>query len=124
MIKLFTITMAVVLSATLLPQQEQNNNMTAAELKSKLKNGSNIIVLDVRTPQELSGPLGHINGVINIPVQELEDRISELEKYKSKEIAVICRTGVRSEKGTKILISNGFNAKNVLGGMTELRSIE
>jgi rhodanese-related sulfurtransferase len=124
MIKLFFIALAACFSGISFPQQEQTNTMTAVELKSKLQNGSEIIVLDVRTPHELSGPLGQIKDVINIPIQELEDRINELEKYKSNEIAVICRTGVRSEKGTKILNSNGFSAKNVLGGMTEYRRIE
>jgi rhodanese-related sulfurtransferase len=105
-------------------QQEQKDSMTVSELKNKLENKSDIVVLDVRTPEELAGPLGKINEVINIPIQELEKRIGELEKYKDKEIAVICRSGVRSAKGTKILNENGFKAKNVLGGMIEYRQFK
>ena len=89
------------------------------EFKEKLKNDKEMIVLDVRTPQELVGPLGKIDKAINIPVQELEKRIYELKDYKDKEIAVICRSGNRSVLGTQILIKNGFKAKNVLGGMKE-----
>ena len=55
--------------------------------------------------------------MINIPVQVLNQRINELDKYKDKNIAVICRSGNRSVMATKIIQAKGFNAKNVLGGM-------
>ncbi len=103
------------------PQQGQKDTMTITELKTKLQNDSDLVVLDVRTPEELEGSLGKIDGVINIPIQELEKRIDELKQYKEKEIAVICRSGVRSQKGTMILNKNGFSAKNVVGGMLEYR---
>ncbi len=100
-------------------QQADENNMSVQQLKEEMNANENLIILDVRTPAELKGPLGQIDGVINIPVQELENRLGELEEYKSNEIAVICRTGNRSGVATKILLQNGFKAKNVLGGMTE-----
>jgi rhodanese-related sulfurtransferase len=75
-----------------------------------------------RTPAELESSLGKIDGVINIPLQELEGRMEELESYRDFQIAVICRVGIRSGKATEILIKNGFKAKNVLGGMTEYRA--
>lgn len=96
---------------------DNNFNMTAAELKQAIASDSILVILDVRTPPELTGPLGQIDGVINIPVQELKDRISELDKYSKNFIAVICRSGNRSVTATKLLKANGFNAKNVLGGM-------
>lgn len=100
-------------------QQADENNLSVQQLREEMKSNDNLIILDVRTPAELDGPLGHIDGVINIPVQELEERLGELEEYKSNDIAVICRTGNRSGVATKILLQNGFKAKNVLGGMTE-----
>jgi rhodanese-related sulfurtransferase len=45
-------------------------------------------------------------------------------KYKDKEIAVICRSGNRSHYATEALNKNGFNAKNVLGGMLEYNRIK
>ncbi|GAB4287421.1 MAG: rhodanese-like domain-containing protein [Ignavibacteriaceae bacterium] len=105
-------------------QTENPPSMSVQELRNEMKENSNLIILDVRTPQELAGPLGHIDGVINIPVQELGRRINELEKFKDKDIAVICRTGNRSTYGTELLIKHGFKARNVLGGMTEYRSSE
>lgn len=103
-------------------QYDPETEIKMDEFVQKLKNDTSLVVLDVRTPQELRGPLGKIDGVINIPVQQLNQRIDELEPYKNKEIAVICRTGNRSSKGTKILNENGYNAKNVLGGMTAYRA--
>ena len=91
------------------------------QFKEKLKIDKDMIVLDVRTPEELIGPLGKIDSVINIPVQVLEQRITELEPYKDKEIIVICRTQNRSAVAVSILEKNGYKAKNVLGGMTEYR---
>jgi rhodanese-related sulfurtransferase len=98
-------------------KQNDDFNLTAKELITAMKSGSDLVILDVRTPPELSGKHGQIEGVINIPVQELEERIDELNKYKNKNIAVICRSGNRSAKGTKILKAHGFKAKNVIGGM-------
>lgn len=104
--------------------QQSENSITVEQLKNEIASDSNLVILDVRTPAELEGSLGKIEGVINIPIQELENRIDELEKYKDRNIAVICRTGRRSAIGTDILIKNGFNAKNVLGGMKDLRQSE
>ncbi|MDA3915831.1 MAG: rhodanese-like domain-containing protein [Deltaproteobacteria bacterium] len=98
-------------------QEKDNFNLTAEELITAMKSDSDLVILDVRTPPELIGKHGQIKGVINIPVQVLETRINELDGYKNNNIAVICRSGNRSVNGTKILLQNGFKAKNVLGGM-------
>lgn len=116
-----SVSFVVILSAIGSAQKDPSQVMSIEEFKNILQSDSSIVVLDVRTPQELEGPLGKIDGVINIPVQELEQRVGELEKYKDKEIIVICRTGNRSGRGTDILIEHGYKAKNVLGGMTAFR---
>lgn len=98
----------------------QNRNIpqiSIDELKVALEKDSTLVILDVRTPEELKGPLGKIEGVINIPIQELHNRVNELTKYKERSIAVICRTDNRSRIGASILIENGFKAKFVPGGM-------
>jgi len=96
--------------------------MSVAELKEKLQSDSTLVLLDVRTPAELESSLGKIDGVMNISLHELEVRLNELEAYKDYQIAVICKIGIRSARATEILTKNGFNAKNVLGGMTEYRT--
>ena len=93
------------------------HEISIRELVEWMANSEEIIILDVRNPEELIGKHGQIEGVINIPVQDLENRIALLNNYKEKKIAVICRSGNRSKDGTAILIDNGFNAYNVKGGM-------
>lgn len=111
----------IIISNSVVSCQSNNSNqdfsITTNELKTQMESDTNLVILDVRTPQELIGELGQIEGVINIPVQILADHLGELEKYKDKNIAVICRSGNRSVYATKILLENGFKAKNVLGGM-------
>lgn len=104
-------------------QQDEKGTMTVTELKSKL-NDTSVVILDVRLLDELSGPLGHIDGLVHIPLQELKTRMHELDQYKDKEIAVVCRSGNRSNTATSMLRANGFNAKNVEGGMIEYRKSE
>lgn len=99
-------------------QSNENKSITVDDLKTIIDNPE-VVVLDVRTPAELVGPLGKIDGSINIPVQELASRMNELKSYKDKEILVICRTQNRSSMATDLLIKNGYNAKYVMGGMTQ-----
>lgn len=116
-IKMFSIMFFLILSSLGCAQQNQSNSITMEQFKEKLKNDKNLIVLDVRTPEEVAA--GKIENAINIPVQVLEQRINELNPYKSKEILVICRTQNRSAVAVDILKQQGYNAKNVLGGMNE-----
>ena len=75
------------------------------------------VILDVRTEEEYFGPLGHIEGSILIPINELENRLNELNEYKKNTIYVVCRSGNRSCLGKDILNENNFTAVNVNGGM-------
>ena len=104
------------LSSFACAQQDQSNSVTMEQFKERLKNDKNIIVLDIRTTEETA--TGMIENAINIPVQVLEQRIDELEKYKDKEIFVICRTQNRAPVGVSILAENGYKAKYVIGGMS------
>ena len=99
-------------------------SITVEELKSKIDNKEDLVLVDVRTPQEYNGPLGHIDGALLMPVQTLADSVKNLEKYKDKTIIVYCRSGNRSQEGTKILQENGFKAINVLGGMKAWNKME
>ncbi len=83
----------------------------------------NVIFLDVRSPAEFNGTandkFGAIKNAINIPVQELETRLGELEKYKDKEIVVYCSHSHRSPRASYMLTQNGFkHITNMLGGMS------
>ena len=106
-------------------QTTDENTITVEQLREMMSSDSNLVLLDVRNPHELEDKsLGHIDGVLNIPLPELEKRLSELDEFKDKDIAVICRSGRRSGTATDLLVKNGFNAVNVLGGMVQYRATE
>jgi NADPH-dependent 2,4-dienoyl-CoA reductase/sulfur reductase-like enzyme/rhodanese-related sulfurtransferase len=73
-------------------------------------------ILDVRDSIELA--VESIPGSVNIPLGELRGRMNELPH--DKDIHVICRSGQRAYLATRILLQNGFKAKNVSGGMLSL----
>lgn len=67
------------------------------------------LVLDVRPEEQYKE--GHVKHAINIPVDELDGRISEIESYKDKNVVTICNTGKKSSEAAKKLVEAGF--KNV-----------
>ena len=81
------------------------------EVKDLPRDGS-VTLLDTRTAYEYKK--GHIDGYINIPVDDLRDRLCELDK--SKPIYVICQSGLRSYIACRILSQNGFDCYNFSGG--------
>ena len=81
------------------------------KLDDLLQNDS-VILLDTRTVGEFNR--GHIPGFRNIPVDDLRDRIAELEP--GKPVYVICQSGLRSYIACRILAGFGFDAFNFSGG--------
>ena len=77
-----------------------------------LPRDGSVTLLDTRTPMEYS--MGHAKGFINIPVDELRERIGELDR--SKPVYVICQSGLRSYIASRILMGNGFDTYNFAGG--------
>jgi peroxiredoxin family protein/rhodanese-related sulfurtransferase/TusA-related sulfurtransferase len=73
---------------------------------------TNTVLLDVRTDIEFEN--GHLEGAINIPVDELRERMNELDK--NKEILEYCQVGIRGYIAARILSQNGFKVKNLTGG--------
>ena len=68
--------------------------------------------LDTRTVHEYNR--GHIEGFVNIPVDELRERLDEIDR--SKPVYVICQSGLRSYIATRILTGSGYEAYNFSGG--------
>ena len=79
---------------------------------AKLPCDGSVTLLDTRTAAEFSR--GHIDGFRNIPVDELRDRLDEVEK--GKPVYVICQSGLRSYIASRILEGNGYEAYNFAGG--------
>lgn len=100
---------------------KKNNNISVEELVERINNKEDLVILDVRNRDETEGPLGKIKGSVNIAVDQLSKKLPELEKYKDKEIAVICHSGGRSAMATMLLSKAGFKPVNVTGGMLQYR---
>lgn len=73
---------------------------------------NNPTIIDVRTPAEFMG--GHVQGSINIPLQEVPARIAEI-KSMSQPIVLCCASGVRSEKAMLFLRQHGIECSNCGG---------
>ena len=78
----------------------------------KLPRDGSAILLDTRTVGEFQR--GHIEGFYNIPVDELRERLDEIDK--NKPVYVSCQSGLRSYISCRILDGNGFTAYNFAGG--------
>ena len=87
---------------------------------SSLREREDVILLDTRTPFEYMR--GAADGFINIPLDDLRERIGELDK--TKKIYVMCQSGLRSYLATRILMQNGFEAYNFAGGFRLYSSIK
>ena len=70
-------------------------------------------LLDVREPTELA--VENVPSAVNIPLGELRARLDELPR--DRDILVICRSGQRAYYATRILLQNGFKARDLSGGM-------
>jgi rhodanese-related sulfurtransferase/DNA-directed RNA polymerase subunit RPC12/RpoP len=105
----------------------QFENLSAEEFCARITANPEALILDVRSKSEFDGSaLGNTYGrfrkAINIHIQELEARMSELEEYKDKEVLVYCSHSVRSPRAAILLNSNGFaNVKNMDGGVSTLK---
>ena len=84
--------------------EEEYGDVTVERTRELIQEKPSMVILDVRTDGEYRD--GHIEGAVNIPVNELEGRLGELEK--DDETLVYCRTGNRSGTAVGILKENGY----------------
>ena len=86
----------------------------ADELKQRLDRGEAVTVVDVRGPDEFTGPLGHVADAVNLPVGELPSRLSEINALRDKPVVLVCRTDKRSAAAAQMLRAAGFAKVSVL----------
>jgi phage shock protein E len=91
----------------------KGGDVSSDEARQLVRAGARLV--DVRTPGEFAA--AHIPGAINIPVQELDARMSELQP-KNAAVVVYCRSGHRSGNAARLLKSAGFVAVHDLGPMS------
>lgn len=82
--------------------------LSAEELKQRLNRHEDIAVLDVRSSKDYGGELGHIEGSLNIPLDQLLGRLPEIESLRDRPLAVVCRTNRMSGQAVELLHREGF----------------
>lgn len=91
------------------PKNAEATAQNSPSIKKQIENGA--FVVDVRTPEEFAA--GSFKGAVNIPLDEVQNRISEFQGKPS--VIVFCKSGNRSGKAKNILEENGM--KNVTNGI-------
>ncbi len=93
-----------------------SNDISPQQVVQLMSHEAGSLVLDVREDSEYQS--GHIKDSIHIPLSKLKSRMTELEKYKNKNIILGCRSGSRSGRATGLLKKNGFEkVYNLRGGV-------
>jgi len=91
--------------------------ITHVEAKKIMDTEKDIIILDVRTPEEFAD--SYIDGAINIPNEQIKDSLLEQIPDKSAKILVYCRSGRRSQEAAKKLIKIGYTNVYDFGGLID-----
>lgn len=90
-------------------------DLAAIEADNKKK--EDYLVIDVRSADEYDA--GHIKHAINIPLEQLESRLDEINAYKDKNVVLYCNTGNRSGKALDLLKQKGFNKLSNADGVKQ-----
>lgn len=91
----------------------KGGDVTSQQARQLVDAGARLV--DVRTPAEFAA--GHIPGAVNIPLQQLDSRLSELQP-KDQAVVLYCRSGNRSGTAARLLKGAGFAAVHDLGPMS------
>ena len=109
----------ILISALLLSGCGGHKAMEEAEGATSPSVADKSIVLDVRTPQEFAS--GHVEGASNVPVDQVEKRISEIAPAKDTPLIVYCRSGRRSAAAKNILDRLGYTRVDDFGSYDSAR---
>jgi len=97
----------------------QKANISAIDAYDMIQTESELMILDVRNQNEIAMD-GKISNSVLIPLNALKYYLTKLDK--NKKILVYCHTGNRSQVATEMLFQNGFNAVNLLGGISSWKA--
>jgi len=110
---------AVAFLPRLITGLRQGPMLSVEELRQRLDEQADLLLLDVRTATDFNGNQGHIDHALNLPLEELTERLEELPVRPEGPIAIVCRTDRRSARAARILAGAGFTDVHVVrGGMT------
>jgi rhodanese-related sulfurtransferase len=94
--------------------------VTGPALAESLRGGAGPVLLDVRSPPEFAA--GHLDGAINVPVTSLARALPGLALQPGRPVVAICLTAHRSIPAVRLLRRQGFDARQLAGGMRAWRS--
>lgn len=89
------------------PTKDEPMSLTDTHHRALVQKGA--LLVDVRTPDEYAS--GHVDGALNLPVQELPARLSELGPT-SRPVVVYCRSGARSARAAELIRQAGYQVKD------------
>lgn len=102
--------------ALLWPNLQRRGSKVSLLQATQLINQGKAVIVDVREAAEFKA--GHVRDARNIPLKELPTRMSELDKFKSRSVIVVCQAGVTSAKAAAQLKKAGFEqAVSLEGGI-------
>lgn len=81
-------------------------SITPSQLNARRESGTAPVAIDVRTPEEYAA--GHIPGALNIPFDQVAERISEVDAPRG--VALYCMLGPRARKGEAALLAAGYDS--------------
>jgi uncharacterized membrane protein YdjX (TVP38/TMEM64 family) len=111
---------AVAFMPRLIGRLRRRPTLGVTDLKQRLDSHQDVLVLDVRTAEDFVGEQHHIAGAINIPLEELNQRLAELSEFQKRPIVIVCRTDRRSARAAQLLARKGYADVHVVkGGMTD-----
>ena len=85
-----------------------------------MRDSSDMLIIDLRSPAAFNGETGHLRRARNIPLERLPYRLLEISTFRDETFIVYCDTAACAEEGMNILISSGFeNAVLMDGGIDE-----
>jgi len=95
-------------------------HVAPAALQERLAQGEDMLVLDVRTPEEFAG--GHIQGAVNVPVDRMPETLAGLKagfgEHRNEPVVVVCQRGPRAVRAAAMLKGAGLtNVALLSGGM-------
>ncbi len=102
----FVLVAVLPLTAQHAPVEKGAAETEATRLHDQMEQGEKILVIDVRTPKEFE--TGHVPGAVNVPVDELAQKIGEMKVAKDTTIVTICEHGGRSSRAANELHKMGY----------------
>lgn len=109
--------LAVLVAAFLTLESRKGGSVVSHHQATRLLNDERALLLDIRDSSEFKA--GHVAGAVNIPYAKINDRASELDKHKTKQIILADKMGQHAGAAGKILRDKGFDVVRLSGGMAE-----